>query len=118
MLSAILNRLHFRFSLRTLLIAVAICGATCGWIAVQRRWVRDRQEIAATYRWSKVYGRNKQPMPPWPLGFFGEQGCATIWLSEEITDQELDRIKKLFPEARVSRWYVREVDSRWPKSRD
>jgi hypothetical protein len=129
MLPAILNRLRFRFSLRALLISVAVVGVATAWIVAQLRWIDDRREIVATYLVSQVRPVHPgsagwpalvsdRPPAPWPLGWFGEQGFGLVLLGNDTPAHEYKRIKMLFPEATVSRAVATNADLRGPKSRD
>ena len=104
-------RRWFRFSLRTLLIAVTLVGLFLGWLGVQWKWLAGRREAR---RW---LGAAKESMvspampgkfrvdAPWSLRLLGEDGIVGIGLDEvefagpvPYTPEELQH---LFPEARI-----------------
>ncbi|MFZ1008923.1 MAG: hypothetical protein WAN65_18935 [Candidatus Sulfotelmatobacter sp.] len=84
-----------RFSLRILLITVAVIGVPAGWIISDLIWIKERHAFL-----------NHQPMPvysalyrpaPWPLGLFGEHGIFEITIPESAGEQA----HRLFPEAEL-----------------
>jgi hypothetical protein len=114
----------FRFSLRTLFVLVTVLGVFLGWLGVQVKWIRDRREArACSEEWANAYvvrigphtstalasyfqpstAWNYRPAP-WSLRLFGEPGVYSIdvpsWVDDR--DEEVRRMKRLFPEAEVS----------------
>jgi hypothetical protein len=102
---------------RTLLVVVTLLCICMGW---QFNWIRqreaERQRITAAGQWIMRNGttfRDGRPFPaityhvglprhvPWPLRIFGEQG-ETAWILD-MPDQgpEIERVRKLFPEATI-----------------
>ena len=99
------RRRWFGFSLRTLFVLVTVLGVFLGWVDVQLKWIRDRHEARSHHDalWT-VYSTPIgpwQPQAPWRVRIFGESGTATIYLRDEKSDAELQRIETLFPEASV-----------------
>ena len=94
-----LNRRWFRFSLRTLFVVVTIAGLLAGWVAYQLNWIRQRNEVIIGGDWDTdptvlnlpVPIRGKWDYPPWTLGWFGEVGIGTMYLSfpPDTSDDEL-----------------------------
>src|SRR5579871_1330774 len=82
-----------RFSLRTLLVLVAIITLPVGWVAYQLDWIRQRHAFL-----------NRPPMPvysamyepaPWSLRLLGERGIHEV----SVTDATAEHARELFPEA-------------------
>ena len=100
------NRRWFRFSLRTLFVLVTLFGC---WLAYQLNWIRERHNapvlagistaIEATPAGPKEVTIEHDP--PWPLAWFGERGYSALAVDESYGEQEIERIRKLFPEADV-----------------
>jgi hypothetical protein len=101
--------LRFRFSLKTLLIAVTVF---CCWIGYQLNWIRQRREEIDSKRVRPVsldFLYAKPPPParaPKMLWLFGEKGYRIIifdaYRTEETVLTEERRVKRLFPEATVT----------------
>jgi hypothetical protein len=107
-----------RFGIRTLLIGLTL---VCVWLAAQVNWLRNRRAAVEQYetsliRTSAPYGpadvfgkgelymvadKRPQPAPPFPLNWFGEIGYGNVFLTDEAASDEVERIRKLFPEADV-----------------
>ena len=102
------KRRWFRYSLRTLFVAVTILGV---WLFPQLKWILDRHAALA---WVGTQAEHWQKLPvsqrayfgvaaPWQIRMFGEPGVERISVvveSDEVAarQQELER---LFPEAEV-----------------
>jgi len=127
------KRRWFQFSLRSIIIVVTLLGFTFGWIAYQLSWIRQRQEIIASPKFSYgtgEYGFGPTPIAPWHLRIFDETGYTGVSLiivdeervrfgSEVFIDlhdtrltlderREIERIEQLFPEANARaliRWW-------------
>jgi hypothetical protein len=84
-----------RFSLRMMFVVLTVFGAALGWAVYQVNWIRQRhafleRENIVTYPPVQV----ERPLP-WSLRLFGESQQFLIGAPPE----ELDRARKLFPEA-------------------
>jgi hypothetical protein len=105
---------RFQFRLRTLMIVVTLLAMICGYV----RWhsavvAKRRREAVAKYKsWvalplpASLPGNahslfSPRPMAPWPLRWFGEEGYALIVVPMYTSDDEIERLRKLFPEAEV-----------------
>lgn len=66
-------------------------------VAYEVDWIRQRH--AALLHHGHCLFTPRQRAPGW-LGFFGEQGCETIFTSNEKAS-EIQRLKRLFPESVV-----------------
>jgi hypothetical protein len=85
-----------RFSLRTLLVLIALISIPMAWTAYQLNWIRQRHEFLRQYI--------KSPMEvapaaaPWQLRFFGEDGIVGLY---DVPPEVRERADKLFPEAKA-----------------
>jgi hypothetical protein len=116
-------RFKLRFGLRTFFVVVTLVCAAAAWVQSQRRWIRERHEIVATYRVlaGPILHGHKNPMyfvygarpeVPWQLRFFGEKGYYEVMLSDEMSDRDFRQVEKLFPEAKVTRMWLKESFAR------
>jgi hypothetical protein len=100
-------RLWFRFSLRRLLLAIAIIAIWLGWNAYQLRLRRSAEQYLATkgINGSAIaYGWPEKPWKSLPIGLrlLGVKPVRSIDLQQlVITDEEVDTIQALFPEADI-----------------
>jgi hypothetical protein len=93
------------FSLRTLLALVALL---CAWLAWERHVVEQRKAALADWAAMRVViapSSADQPSRPqsvsWIRGRLGDGAVATISVSTEHEPIDLERARRLFPEARV-----------------
>lgn len=108
---------RFSFSLRTLLLIVAIGGLSC-WLAGQANWVRQRRQVIDGRSGYSTDSNTVLPGPDAPgmLWLFAEHGYASITIKFDDGDcggplsseqqNELDRVRQLFPECRAIRGIV------------
>ena len=109
---------YFRFSIRTLFVAVTAVGIIVGWLVYQVNWLRQRRaivndpkvqatdEIEETVIFRKPSPHGIRFMPPyrwqkapWQLRWLGEKGYTGILLDPSATDDEVAHVRTLFPEA-------------------
>ena len=97
------------FSLRTLFVVVTVVDAVLGWVIYELNWIRQRHALLADFpRWS-AYPVGGKPSAPGLLWLFGEHGRSIVTLVVLVDDPSLpidtkadiQRAKRLFPEARV-----------------
>lgn len=112
-----LLRIPYRFSLRSLLVAMAVVAIVWGyqwhWIR-QRRGVRQESHVrcldnSLTEINLLLRGLDEAPAPGL-LGWLGEQGEVTIIIrvvDDAEWERERARVSSLFPEAEVIRSSVR-----------
>ncbi len=87
-----------RFSLRTLLILVALVAIPMSWVAYQLNWIRQRHEFLQ--REGVVSKTINMDRPfPWGLRLLGEQ---KQYLLDVPQDDGFQNVLKLFPEAVVN----------------
>ena len=102
----------FRFSLRTLFVVVAVCGAVLGRLHFERRainernmladWIDDRnnRESASRRCIGVQYFGSKSV--PWYRRVIGDRGpVAYIDACGRFTREEIDRVEQAFPEAKI-----------------
>jgi hypothetical protein len=110
------RRRWYQFSLRTMLLLMAIVAVSFSWIGYNLNLIRQRQEILRHW-WQAdqyVYGAFGPAQPvraPGSLWLFGEQGYRTVLIRfsnaddhTELSDAEKALVvgaKALFPEAYV-----------------
>jgi hypothetical protein len=102
------RRRWFRFSLRTLFVVFAVIAVWLGWNAY---WVQQRQKMLTFLRTSSSVGRQiqfgsvelpwKRQLPiTWRL--FGAEPVAEVDVRLfDLTEDEKEYVRSLFPEARV-----------------
>jgi hypothetical protein len=92
---------RFAFSLRTLFVAVTICGC---WLAYQMHWIRGRHAALARIGFSDGEFDGDETTPPGlPLGLraLGEPGWESLPLGRKATMREIRELHALFPEATI-----------------
>jgi hypothetical protein len=99
------RRRWFRFSLRTMLVLVTLVCVYLGWAM---DWRRQRE--AAWMISTKGQMRNLGPgeyhiaggsQPPFQLRLFGVKGANSIYMNRSATNDEKQKLRVLFPEARI-----------------
>jgi hypothetical protein len=105
-----LRRRWFRFSLRTLLVMVAIFGTSLGWLAVQVKWIRDRHrvfQLASGVSETELVGFEGNSAP-WSIRLFGEPGFSEVWVMVDDEEHPTERDQAIkrnaevqFPEADI-----------------
>ena len=104
----------FKFSIRTVLIVVAVLGIAMGWTRLQYKRIAERKQflswLTAGYaeynsqvgHYGHYYlnGRDNRAPAPWNLRLFGELGVSEIMIYRPSqTTYPEEQIRKLFPEA-------------------
>src|SRR5580704_6804290 len=84
------KRRWFRYSLRTLFVVVMVAAGYCGWREWCLKWISARYEVLNTrsveYICGDCGGIPLGPHAPWPLRFFGENGCETLAVAFQGND--------------------------------
>jgi hypothetical protein len=110
------KRRWFKFSLRTLLVAVAIFPC---WLAYEVHWIHQRHRVLTSGRFTteSPAGAPVAVQAPGLLWLFGEPGYESIWFTVpkgEVRDDmelspsekaEFERVSRLFPEAEPGEWW-------------
>jgi len=96
-------RRWFRFGLSTLFVLVTLAACAARWVQVQMKWIHDRHAVLGGDGSDRGgFGDPaKAPDAPWPLRWFGETGCYGIAVPQGTSKEEMERVKRLFPEAKV-----------------
>ena len=105
------KRRWFRFSLRTLFVVMTVFAC---WLGYEINWIRQRHIVVGdtqvqTARYylgvwidSKTrqsHSRRIYSVAPWPLNWLGEPGYWGVALKQGTSDDEVARVRRLFPEA-------------------
>lgn len=92
---------RFQFRFRTLLLGVTLIGVGFGivvWVTQSREWIRQRHAIIES-PYSGFLVSRKPIRAPGGLWLFGESAFGAVdWYGHP---DDLDRVKRLFPEAEV-----------------
>lgn len=91
--------MKFRFTIRAILVAMALLAM---WCAYSMNWIRQRRaaiDSGIAHRGTASY--LPTPSAPGMLWMFGEQGYELIAV-DESPSIDIDEIKGLFPEAEIS----------------
>jgi hypothetical protein len=96
-------RRRFQFRLRTLMIAVTLLAVPCAYVGRQVKIVRERrtwlEDLRTGYWTGSQYDKSKSPsvLRRW----LGDRAVERVYL-RDISPAQLEEIKWLFPEAKVS----------------
>jgi hypothetical protein len=102
------KRRWFRFSLRTLFVVVTVAAIAVGWVVYHLDWMRQRRQALESHAIlvpvACDFGLG-QCRTPWPLWILGEAdvGAVSFALPSSTSDEEVERIRRLFPEVDVGR---------------
>jgi hypothetical protein len=101
------KRRWFQFSLRTLLIGVTLLAVPCAYVGWQAKIVRERRvELSRVVdtRLVGIDGADKEGTIPWIRRALGDKRVGSIKMLVGTDAAELDRLRVLFPEAKVEVW--------------
>jgi hypothetical protein len=117
--------IRFQFRLRTLMIAVTLLAVACAYVGWQLEIVRQRADVLnwqqeraplknvaygtpgydseqdARGRWSVAIN---DPDLPWLRRLLGDHWIVTAIHPTAATDDEIERVRKAFPEAQLIPW--------------
>jgi hypothetical protein len=102
------RRRWFRFSLRTMLIAVVVLSIPLAWVAYSLNWIRERRKLIGNSDSNPFVSLVSPPgstQAPQVLWLLGEGGRA--WIRMPIS--ECERARKLFPEAEIHEYVPEDV---------
>ena len=97
------RRRRFRFSLRTMFVAVTLLAIPLGWAAYSLNWIRQRHEMLRRTDIGIVPNfYSPRLSAPGGLWLFGETGIQSLHVSAPpYLPEEVDRLHRLFPEAQI-----------------
>ena len=102
------KRRWFQFSLRTLMIVITLfCVVVGGYVGWQAKIVRARRvELSRVVdtRLVGIDGADKEGVVPWIRCALGDKRVGSIKMLVGTDAAELDRLRILFPEAKVEVW--------------
>jgi hypothetical protein len=99
------KRRWFQFSLRSLMIFTMVVAIACGWVGWQAKIVRDRKSElnrAVNLRLIGIDSEDQAKAIPWVRRLFGDVSVNSISMPPDTTIDELERLRALFPESRVT----------------
>jgi hypothetical protein len=119
------KRPRLQFGLRTFFVVMTLF-CVLGWIGWCVTWIQQRHLVATELYLPEMaseadvdndpFASARKGLAPWQLRLFGEQGYSEIYLTRYepnhnfgpsqvfSTDEDRDRISRLFPEAEVVFW--------------
>ena len=102
-------RRWFAFRLRTMLVVVAVLAVAIGWVAVQLKWIADRENFTKHSRCVLAspicrYAGYRPEMPP-SLRMLGYRNAIGQIVLDGDDKELLERAQSLFPEAEIT-WHV------------
>jgi hypothetical protein len=96
------NRHWYQFSLRTLLIGVALLAVPMGYVGWQAKIVRERRAMLDMGNGNQTeeaeVGGHKDASIPLIRRWLGDHFCATVFLKHEA---DFERYQAAFPEAEI-----------------
>jgi hypothetical protein len=98
---------RFQFRLRTLLIGVTLLAVASAYVGWQMKIVRARRaelNRVVDARLVGIVGNDDERVIPWIRRVLGDQRVPSIKMLEGTDAAELDRLRVLFPEAKVEVW--------------
>ena len=101
------KRRWFQFSLRTLMIGVTLLAVACGYVGRQFEIVNERRaelNRVVNARLVGIAGNDEEGVIPWSRRVFGDERVGSIKMLVGTDAAELDRLRVLFPEAKVEVW--------------
>lgn len=99
-------RRRFQFRLRTLMIVVALLAVPCAYVDWEAKIVRERRAELSRAVDRRIVGVSVEDQQhlPWLRRILGDKRIYSIKLIAGTDDAELNRVRELFPEARVETW--------------
>jgi len=95
-----------RYTLRTLFVAITLFGAWLGWQSHLVKQRKDRLQWITDHggKWSANGPNNIAPMTdlPWYRTLLGDQAVDVIWLPDECTREEAEKVEEEFPESQIN----------------
>jgi uncharacterized protein (DUF2342 family) len=96
-------RRRFQYRLRSLLIGVALLAIACGYVARQAEIVSERRAMLDWINMhnGSVASQHQSSPIAWVRQLLGDRSIAHIALQPDTDRTEVQRIRRLFPEADI-----------------
>jgi hypothetical protein len=94
-------RRRWSFTLRTLFVVMTVTCIVGSWIGYELRFIQQRRMAIAQTRALKG-GSDSGTISFWRL-WLGDQAVPQLFLNSGATGADIERLGRLFPEARISR---------------
>ncbi len=108
------QRRRLQFRLRTLMIGVTLFALIpCGYVGWQAKIVRERRAELNRVVDGRLYGiagSDERRAIPWIRRVLADQQVYSIMMPVGTDRAELDRLRALFPEAKVAVWSPIDVE--------
>ena len=104
-----------QFTLRALLVAMLVVGATLAWVAHNARIVRERQATLDRFSGRLYIMDDMREVPvelPWIRRVLGDRAIPALY--DELAEPEREQVqllRRLFPEAKIL--IRRDMEERW-----
>ena len=98
-------RRRFQFRLRTLMIGVTLLAVACAYVGWQAKIVRERRaelNRVVNMRMVGIDAGDQAKDISWARRLLGDKSVNSILMPPDTTTEELDRIRALFPESKVT----------------
>ncbi len=102
--SMLVTNRWYRFSLRTLFIAIAVVGVAAGWLVRESQFIQARREFMAQADRERqgligfVHYASSPTIPVWRM-WLGDSAESRVILPATWSNADLEKAKRLFPEA-------------------
>ncbi len=98
------KRRWFQFSLRSLLIGVALLAVPCGYVGRQGEIPTRRRNLLSEHHFTfpSEYMPGEPGSIPWiRRAVFGDQAVERLRIRPGVTEEEVEELRSAFPEAKV-----------------
>jgi hypothetical protein len=111
-------RRRFQFRLRTLLIMVTLLAVPLSYVGWQAKIVRERRAELNRVVDGRLFGiasSDETRAIPWIRRILADQQVYSIMMPVGSDRAELDRLRSLFPEAKIAVWKQADRDPRFAR---
>jgi hypothetical protein len=103
---------RFQFSLRAMLLVIALVAAPAAWFAQNTNLVRQRKQLLDQRLWHFGFSLHEvgvdcpDPEIPWIRRTLGDRPVSVLFYEQwkDTTGEELKQVEALFPEAKTYGW--------------
>jgi hypothetical protein len=100
---------RLQFGLRSLFAGIAVLAVFLAGLVYNLNWIRDRRNAPVYEATCQVSLRTPSgpklltltAEAPWPLEWLGEYGRHSLLVFPSLSEDEVERIRELFPEAEI-----------------